>query len=258
MKVVDGHQSGWHSATAKAWRAALARAVKAGAKSFGVTECRLVIGLPGFDQYAPAIEGGPNAAECSILWDDDTYEPPTEKRWAWLTREEFRTGTGAVRPGVVATWALLPARHSDDELFRVVAHLPSSVQAGDSFSDKDARVDAWQEALTGLCDLVVKLQEKYEPTEVVVSCDWNVDLSRRSWRRRINRALTPAGLRLVVAERGTHGNRVIDAHATTMRVLWRTYAGRWARTVLRVFNVLKPLDHRGVLARLTSRRPARR
>lgn len=257
MQVVDAHQSGWHSADRAAWRRALAPFVRRGVKVFGLTECRVAIDLDGYGQYAPAIEGGPNAAECSIVWATDIYRA-TARGWDWLTRETFRTGAGHERPGVVATWALLEELDFDDTLLRIVAHLPASVQAGDRFSGKDARVDAWQDALAGLCELVQELVERFDPTEVIVSADWNVDLSRRVWRRRINRALKPAGLRLVVAERGTHGNRVIDAHVTTMRRPWRQAAGRRARAVLRVLRISRPLDHRGVIARLTSRIRRRR
>lgn len=263
MKVVDGHQSGWHSAPLHVWRAVLRLLIAAGAKIVAFTECRILLEVDGWAQYAPAIEGGPTAAECSIAWDDATYEA-VAKRWRWLTRKTFKTGTGHERPGVIATVVVLRERATGKPLVRIVFHPPASVQDGKRFSrDQVRRVAAWSDAvLRGFPQLVRELQAEFPDAEVVASADTNVNLLMRVWRAMINTALAGTGMRVLAPESGTHHDRGIDGHATTMRrqrdPAAKRRRGRAARIASKVLNRRAPFDHRGVVAALVSRRRRRR
>lgn len=234
----DGHVSGFHDASPEEWKTLFEGVSKVGTSVVGATECRGDVAPFNWNQWRPK---GMDGAECSILWDRDTWGqvmPALDHRGGLrLTALTFFTGKGHERPGVVATWALL-RRHRDNLLLlRVVAHFPASVQAGDRFSRKTRRRLAWLDALRGLRREVRRLRRELGPAEVTVSCDWNVDLTRKAWRRLINTALRGTGLRLKPPTEGTHGRRAIDAHATTLRA--------------QAVHVLKPasgFDHRPVVA----------
>jgi len=233
VRLVDAHVSGWHSAGPSDWQSVLLMLEDLGTESAGATEClEWVESLTAWRQYLPP---GPTAAECTVLWRADRFRRSASGT-SWLTRKTFRTGSGHVRPGVVATWVLLTDRDTDQRLLRLVAHLPASVQDGDRFSrDQAARVAAWVAALDGLRATLKRLTMDLDPDMVVVSCDWNVDVARLHWRTLINTALRPVGLRLSIPPAGTLHDRRIDAHASRRR-------GH-----VRVLPKRKPFDHRPVL-----------
>ena len=239
----DIHASGLHSASSAEWDN-LGRAIARTADLAGLTECRHHIEVNGWSGYVPAKDskGAPNEAECSIIWDDTVFGPehPTgdTQGYAWLTRRPFYTGKGAKRGGVVATWVLLSHVRTDQTVLRVVAHMPSSVQARDKFGKKLARNLAWRSALSGMVALVRELELVLDPDVIIVSADFNVDFDRRSWRDRVARplgSLKRAGLVLQPAKGGTLGDRTIDAHATSLRP-----------EMVRVMDRVNGFDHRPV------------
>ena len=239
MKVRDIHASGYHSATREQWDD-LGALIAARADVGALTECRVKCASDEWVQYVPANEL--NAAECSIMWDGKRFTAQ-HKGHDWITTRKFRTGSGAVRPGVVATWVILFDRDTMETLLRIVAHMPASVQRGDSFGTKTARNVAWVSGRFGLWRLTRRLRRLHKPDEITVSADWNTDLKRRTWRARISRPLPRAGrrLRLLPPNAGTHGRRAIDGHVSTMR------------GDVRVLGGLKGFDHDPVLAVLQSR-----
>lgn len=244
----DVHVSGYHDATPEEWAAIFVTVDRIAAGLVAATECRDDVAPNGWVQYRP--EGVPGA-ECSLFHHPDQWTqaiPAMDHRGALgLTDLTFYTGQGAARPGVVATWALYAAVRRDWRLLRVVAHFPASVQNGDRFSRKTRRVAAWVDALRGLRREVRRLRRQLEPAEITVSCDWNVDLTRRHWRTVIRLGLAGTGLHLVPPGEGTHGKRAIDAHATTMRRqavhVLRPFAGFDHRPVGAVLNRTKE-NHR--------------
>lgn len=239
------HVSGFHGASRDQWHT-LMESLANRSSVIGATECRGDVAPFNWAQFRPK---GMSGAECSILYDRDRWQqilPAFEHRGGIrLTDRTFYTGQGHERPGVVATWNLLTRTtvDKDDEwtLLAVVAHFPASVQAGDRFTRKARRVAAWVDALRGLRREVRRLDRELQPDEITVSCDWNVDLTRRHWRAVITAGLRGTGLRLVPPDEGTHGRRAIDAHATTLRrqavhVLLNTYPGFDHRPVVAVLN----------------------
>lgn len=236
--MYDGHASGLHTATDLEWRRMLARVANL-ADVIGVTERPPVGAFPrGWDASRSAVRG----AECVIGWNPNRVELASFdgdcEGVAVLTDRTFYTGAGAERPGVVATWVLLRLLVSRLEVLRVVAHFPASVQRGDGFSTNVRRVLAWRAALKGLRTALLELEDDLAPDEVVVSCDWNVDLTRLRWRVVVNRGLRGTGVRVKAPTEGTHHDRAIDAHAATMRRRDR---------VSRVLRRSRGFDHRPVV-----------
>lgn len=234
----DVHASGFHGATAKQW-AALAQLIAANADLAALTECRHHVAPTGWAQYRPDTRG----AECVILWHRDAWRsagPDGDcEGAAVLTDRTFYTGTGAERPGVVATWKLLQQIGGDLEALRVIAHFPASVQRGDGFSTNLRRVLAWRSTVRGLRRALLELAADLRPDEIVGSADFNVDLSRAHWRLLINRGLRGTGCRVKPPAEGTHGDRGIDGHFSTMHRVGGTS---------RVLRRLPGFDHRPVAA----------
>lgn len=238
------HASGFHGASREQWMA-LTDDLARYAGVVAVTECRRDVAPFNWNQYRPR---GVAGAECAVLWNREEWAqtmPASDHRGHWrLTKHTFYTGKGHERPGVVATWVLLTQRSTGATLLTVVAHMPASVQRGDGFSRNLRRVRAWRSALSGLHRMVLQLSAELRPDEVVVSADWNADVTRRFWRTVINAGLGNTGLRLKRADEPTHrGGRTIDAHATTARAPAR-----------HVLKVAPGFDHAPVLVRLNSRR----
>lgn len=249
MNVRDLHLSGYHSATDEEWAAASAL-LAAHADLGAVTECRRDIAPDGWDQYRSKVRG----AECVVAWDAGRFRLAGPKSDCAgvrrLTDRVFYTGRGVARPGVTATWVLLRDLDARDPL-RIVAHFPASVQAGDWFNRRNLRrVVAWRGALVGLRRLILELRRDLRPDEITVSCDWNVDLTRKRWRAVINAGLRGTGCRVKAPTEGTHRDRAIDSHATTMRRALRN--GR--RCVVRVLPKLRGFDHKPILGIFTSRK----
>lgn len=232
------HVSGYHSASREEWHTLMADLART-TSVIAATECRGDVAPFNWRQYRPKDMAG---AECSIIYDRDRWQqvlPAFDHRGGLrLTDRTFYTGQGAERPGVVATWALLERQSAEPwTLLPIVAHFPASVQAGDRFSRKVRRVTAWTGALRGLRREVRRLDREVRPDEITVSCDFNVDVTRRRWRAVINHGLRGTGLRLVPPGEPTHGQRAIDAFATTMH-----------RQTVHVLGKFPGFDHRPVAA----------
>jgi hypothetical protein len=241
----DAHASGLHMATELEWRRLLARVANL-ADVIGVTERPPVGVFPGgWDASRSSVRG----AECVIGWNPNRVELASFdgdcEGAAVLTDRTFYTGAGAERPGVVATWVLLRLLVSRLEVLRLVAHFPASVQRGDGFSTNVRRALAWRAALKGLRTALLELVDDLDPDELVVSCDFNVDLRRRHWRVLINHGLRGTGVRVKAPTEGTHGARAIDGHASTMRRRDR---------VSRVLRRSRGFDHRPVVAEFKENR----
>lgn len=239
----DLHLSGLHDADDDTWLAAWEQ-FDENAVVGAVTECRRDFAKQGWAQYRDVHTRG---AECAITWNRAAFAlagPRADCAGSvQLTDLTFLTGKGHVRPGVVATWVLLEGKGGT--LLRVAAHMPSSVQRGDRFSTNLRRVRAWRSALAGMRREVRRLQAEHRPDETTVSCDWNVDLTRVAWRHLVNTALSGTGLTVKAAPEGTHHDRAIDGHASTMR--------RKPSGLSRVLDRVPGFDHRGVVAVLTSK-----
>jgi hypothetical protein len=239
------HASGFHGASREQW-ATLADEIARRATVAGLTECRRDVAPFNWNLYRPKNVPG---AECAVMWDRAVWGqvmPASDHRGHWrITAITFYTGNGHERPGVVATWVLLRQEGTGKTLLVIVAHMPASVQRGDGFSRNLRRVRAWRSALSGLHRMVLHLRSEHRPDEVILSADWNVDVSRRVWKVLINAGLGNTGLRIKRADEGTHHARTIDAHATTMRAPAR-----------HVLNGVRGFDHRPVLVRLNSKEPS--
>lgn len=240
----DGHWSGLADATDQQWRR-LTREAAQHCSLFAATECRLHCPPFGWGQYRPiGVRGG----EGSIFWDHHDWQtagPRADSCGAVsLTKKTFYTGQGHERPGVILTYGNLEQARGRT-LLRAVGHLPASVQHGDYFSDQDRRVAAWKDAVGNIRPVLERLADEYRPDEITASFDFNVDLTREAWRNRINHALRGTDLRLKAPDQGTHHDRAIDGHLSTMR---RHPSGN-----SRVYPRLKPFDHQLVVATLTTK-----
>lgn len=248
--VRDLHFSGYHDATEEAWEK-FAEILAAEADLAGVTEARHFIVPDGWGLCRSKVRG----AECAAAWNGARFRvagPVGDcEGAARLTDRVFYTGRGHARPGVVATWVLLRDLDTRQDILRLVVHFPASVQRGDWFNRRNLRrVRAWQSAIRGLRKAIIELAEDLRPDEITVSADWNVDLTRRQWRLVINTGLRGTGCRVKAPAGGTHHDRAIDAHATTMRRAWRH--GR--RIAIRVLDRIRGFDHLAVLAHLIPRK----
>ena len=249
MQVNDAHLSGRYTTT----RAELLHGIRqARGRRVGVAALTEVRGRHGdlhaLDDAAVHLPAASTAADCAVVVDTRVG------RIADRGHTTLSRGHGKARSTIVLTWAVIEL-HRGGRLLRAVFHAPASVQHGRVFSRARAdteNVTAWIACLDELPRVLCDLIAEHDPDETTLSADWNVHLGLLAWRRKINRALKPTGLRLIVPARATIGRtRVIDAHASTMRR--RPMA--WA---LRVLDFWRGWDHRGVLARLKSRRRRRR
>ncbi len=212
----DGHWSGLASATGTQWSEYADFATRR-CTVLAATELRHLIAPLGWGQYLPQ---GFRGAECSLLWDHDHWRTVGPRVDACgtvrLTDKTWIVGNGAERPGVTMTYGNLEAVHGA-RLLRAVGHFPSSVQDGDGFGDNDRRNDAWRDTLKHLRPALERLADEHRPDEITFSADFNVDLQREAWRDRINTALAPLDMTVKAPTEGTHHDRAIDGHATTMR-----------------------------------------
>lgn len=240
MRADDVHISGRFDATDEQVAKAFRGTWRLGATVGGTTEARGREPDGHIRLYVPA----PAYADSGILWDDRVWR--AEDRGVVT----LYSGNWGPRAAVRMTWVLLVHRKSGATLLRLAVHLPAGVQYGARFSPaaKDrGRVRAWQQAMDALPVEVVALQRHHKPDETTLSADWNVHLGLREWRERIDAALKPTGMRLIVPGRGTHHHRIIDAHASTMRP-------RFTQRAVQVLRRWAGLDHLSVLVLMKSKR----
>ncbi len=214
MTVRDAHCSGHHAADRFQWDV-LDSTVDRRADVAGFTERRVRSRQAGWRSFVPSLEGYDYAAECAITWRNSAFEligSGAEQ----VTTKTFRRGNGATRPGVWATWVVL-ADVDGNEYLRIVAHLPSSVQNGKRWSGKAARVVAWADAARGLRRLRRRLRRRFKVDEVTISADFNIDLTKRAWRRVVTAAIGNRRSRVLAPDAGTFGRRGIDGYVSTMR-----------------------------------------
>lgn len=221
--VLDHHASGYHGASRSAWTGyALDLADTSTVQAWTERYHRFgpALAHAGVSQYVPgAAKGRDNSVEGAITWDRRVWKiiaRGTHK----VTTKTWHTGKGGERHGVTITWVLLRHRQTGQTLLRLVGHFPASVQNGPRWSRKARRVQAWGAAAVGTRRLIKRLRKRYQPDDTTLSCDYNLDLLRKVWRATVRR-ITP-GRRFTVAVaplrdgKGSHGDRVIDAHSTTL------------------------------------------
>ncbi len=239
--VIEAHASGHYAATADQWADVDNLLRKRHVTVAGFTERRIDT-TPPWTAYTPYRDVD-YAAECTITHDPRVWTVVAQGA-EQATAMTFRRGNGKTRPGVWVTWQVL--EHADGWRYhRLVAHLPSSVQAGKRWR-KGRRALVWASAAVGIRQLRPRLRKDHGRGECTLSNDLNVDVTSPIWQRRAQRALGGRHMRLIAPRRGTHGNRGIDALVSTMR-------GN-----LVVLPAQNGLDHRPVLAVLRRRKRSAR
>lgn len=251
----DGHLSGKFEATLAQWNDMASEYTGSlNTDVFAMTEAGGVkrLALPkGFGQYSPSHAPG---ADCLIAWDGDTFrQRPVAKGVEVISERDW-----GARKGVGLHWVLLRHLDTDGTLLRWAMHWPAHVQQGDYLRrgkkvparDRSA-VLAWQETEKRTPEVIGDLIAKYDPDATVGSSDFNVDLLRAAWRKRINAAFCDVHQHVLPPEEGTLGKRGIDGFLTdaTRR---RRIAGRKGRRPVHVFDTPRPFDHDGLFVDLTA------
>lgn len=250
----DAHLSGKFEATLDQWNAAASELTgPLRTDVFALTEVGGVkrLALPvGWGQYSPSNMPGLDGL---IAWDGSVFrQRPVAKGAELLTDLDFGD-----RRGVGLTWVLLRDLRNGGTLLRFVSHWPAHVQQGDSFrrgkkvSRRDrASVRAWKATEGYVGPFLADLIERHDPDAVVGSSDFNVDLLRRVWVKRLNGAHAEAGLHVLAPTEGTHGKRAIDAFVTDAKRRRKVVDRKGRRPVEVLDDGAKPFDHRGVFVDL--------
>lgn len=198
---------------------------------------RDVLKLPGWTTLQAPRGSARGADESAILVRDRTWTIRT-----WWTEQLSEIPVGSRGGATVhAVFGLLEHR-TGPVLLASAGHLPSGVQDGDGFADSK-KVQTWKESLQWWARVVLQ-SGAYSPDAFLVAADWNVDHRRHPWRAYIGSRFPM--LHCTWTDRlpkgaGTHGNRVIDATWTTLRVRRIRLLRGWRRVS----------DHRGYVETLT-------
>lgn len=159
----------------------------------------------------------PGKTDVGIMWRKGQFSAVwkeakklTDKTWTDGQGRKHETYAGTVLLEHLDTGALA---------FISVCHLPSNVQNGDKFND-NAQARAWKDAVAGWHEYWNNKRKKHHPAVGLIIADWNVDFHRSSWMQYVKDVFdsmycTWGGDREPNADKGTHGNRLIDATWTT-------------------------------------------
>jgi hypothetical protein len=158
----------------------------------------------------------PGQTDIGIMWRKADYSP-IWKEGKKLTDKVWTDGHGRKHE----TWAgtAFLEHSSGKTLFLSVCHLPSHVQNGDHFYD-NAQSKAWKSAVNGWNDYWNNKRKADHPDTGLIVADWNIDFHSSHWMQYVadifpSMFCTWAGDREPAADKGTHGNRLIDATWTT-------------------------------------------
>ena len=167
----------------------------------------------GWGRYVPHGE-----TDAGLMWLKSEWEKVfTEVKQ--LTDKTWKDGQGNTHYQRCAS-AVLDNKHTGKRLWASVIHLPSGVQDGKHFSDKESHVKAWKGACDGWADYHKKQKDKWDFDGTMYIADWNVDFKVSDWRDRVRdyypnchcswKSPYPGG--------GTHGDRLIDATWTDFSI----------------------------------------
>lgn len=254
MKWRDAHVSGKAGSTLDQWNGVGERLIPQGVKAFACTEFGQVkrMSLPkGWGQHSPAKVPG---ADGFIAWDGDEFrQRPIAKGVEVLTERNY-----GARKGVAMHWVLLRHHATGGTLLRWVAHWPAHVQRGNALRsgripvrDRNA-VSAWLEVERNTPKVLANFVARYGPDTMVGSCDFNVDLLRPAWIKRLNGEFGAVCQHVLAPTEGTHGPRAIDGYLTDAR-RQRVKPGAKARADVAVLpKRISGFDHHIVMADLLS------
>lgn len=160
----------------------------------------------------------PDQSDVGIMWRKTEFGP------AWkeprkLTNKVWTDGNGRDHE----TWcASAMLNHTTGgTLFVSVCHLPSHVQNGDHFYD-NPQARAWKDAVDGWHDYWNAVRKADDPDVGALVADWNIDFHDSTWMHHVGDIFpsmycTWAGDREPPDNKGTHGDRLIDATWTTSK-----------------------------------------
>jgi hypothetical protein len=166
----------------------------------------------GWGKYTPHGE-----TDCALMWLKSEWAP-VDCHTNQLGSKTFVDGNGNTKKVICAT-AVLDHKPSGWRLWVSVAHLPSSVQDGDHFSQAQTdadRVACWKSAVDDWRDTRKKQGEKWHHHMAMHVADWNVNLKMSDWRQEVDGRIGADSYRGTwtgnnLPSGGTHGDRLIDA-----------------------------------------------
>ena len=164
----------------------------------------------GWGVFAPHGE-----SDCAVMWDKAEFVKH-HAHTNVLGSKTFIDGNGNTKQVICATVVL--DHVSGRRLWVSVAHLPSSVQDGDHFSqaktDAD-RVACWKSAVDDWKQTRKNQKDKYDVDTSMHVADWNVNLHMGAWRTEVDNRIDAAYFAGTWGHDrpsgGTHGDRLIDA-----------------------------------------------
>jgi hypothetical protein len=167
----------------------------------------------GWGTYAPHGE-----TDCAVVWDKQEFDS-VDCHTNRLGTETFVDGNGHTKQIICATAVL--DHVSGRRLWISVAHLPSSVQDGDHFSQAQTdadRVRTWKSAVDDWRETRKSQRDKFDTNLSMHVADWNVNLRMGEWRSEVDGRIAndPDNFRGTwtannAPKDGTHGDRLIDA-----------------------------------------------
>jgi hypothetical protein len=155
----------------------------------------------------------PGVTDVGLMWRKAQFDPIwkephklTGKTWVDGKGRTHETHCGSV---------LLRHDETGGRVLVSVCHLPSNVQNGCALN-QNKQAAAWASAVEGWCDYWNQIRKRDHPDVALIVADWNVDFHKGCWMGYVGDVFpsmfcTWAGDREPPADKGTHGNRLIDA-----------------------------------------------
>lgn len=157
--------------------------------------------------------------DVGIMWRKAQFSPVWKEAHK-LTGKTWVDGQGRTHETYCGT-ALLRHDETGGLAFISVCHLPSNVQNGCDF-ENNKQAAAWQSAVQGWSTYWNNKRKQDHPDVALLVADWNVDFHKGCWMQYVGDVFpsmfcTWAGDREPPADKGTHGNRLIDATWATSK-----------------------------------------
>ena len=245
-----GHQSGYWGASDESWTAGILALRKAGARVITLTETGIdrrmpLITPPGWD--LARIDEKPGQSECSIMWNRKFWRAASDPYVTLLSDTTWRRAVSGHRTQPI--WGLTqPLQHvkSGRVVLLGALHSPSAVDGRDGYNeDAPLRVKAHRETVANVDQMWTIGRERHVKDKYarLLNADWNLDARKQwvaDWWDAEQPSLTSVWEKHL-ANRGTHGDRVID---------WLALGGRLELEDSEVLPPTPGLDHKGVVARI--------